>query len=151
MIIFLGFISLLPCWVGRHPFLCCQILIKSNKKWNTKHKYDIESGLFHHLILLCLCLLCFNDMLVVCWPAGFLTRDPRVVERKKPGKAKARKSFQWVKRWVLLFVHLGCLFMNFKFCMEHINAGLKSPVTCSLLIFNSFGWLRAPCCILVAS
>lgn len=29
---------------------------------------------------------------------GFLTRDPRVVERKKPGKAKARKSFQWVKR-----------------------------------------------------
>ncbi|KAK9098253.1 hypothetical protein Syun_025298 [Stephania yunnanensis] len=31
-------------------------------------------------------------------PAGFLTRDSRVVERKKPGKAKARKSFQWVKR-----------------------------------------------------
>ncbi|XP_059667111.1 small ribosomal subunit protein uS9m [Cornus florida] len=29
---------------------------------------------------------------------GFLTRDARVVERKKPGKAKARKSFQWVKR-----------------------------------------------------
>ncbi|XP_050384166.1 30S ribosomal protein S9, mitochondrial [Argentina anserina] len=30
--------------------------------------------------------------------SGFLTRDPRVVERKKPGKAGARKSFQWVKR-----------------------------------------------------
>ncbi|KAL1555116.1 Small ribosomal subunit protein uS9m [Salvia divinorum] len=30
--------------------------------------------------------------------AGFLTRDSRVVERKKPGKPKARKSFQWVKR-----------------------------------------------------
>ena len=29
---------------------------------------------------------------------GLLTRDSRVVERKKPGKAKARKSFQWVKR-----------------------------------------------------
>uniref|UniRef100_A0A7S1BT09 30S ribosomal protein S9, chloroplastic n=1 Tax=Corethron hystrix TaxID=216773 RepID=A0A7S1BT09_9STRA len=29
---------------------------------------------------------------------GLLTRDPRVVERKKPGKKKARKSFQWVKR-----------------------------------------------------
>ncbi|KAI3941664.1 hypothetical protein MKX01_018254 [Papaver californicum] len=29
---------------------------------------------------------------------GFLTRDSHVVERKKPGKAKARKSFQWVKR-----------------------------------------------------
>ena len=30
--------------------------------------------------------------------AGFLTRDPRVVERKKYGKAKARKSFQFSKR-----------------------------------------------------
>ncbi|KAI3793370.1 hypothetical protein L1987_35989 [Smallanthus sonchifolius] len=30
--------------------------------------------------------------------AGFLTRDSRVVERKKPGLAKARKSYQWVKR-----------------------------------------------------
>eukprot|EP00210_Caulerpa_lentillifera_P000850 g823.t1 len=29
---------------------------------------------------------------------GLTTRDARVVERKKPGKAKARKSFQWVKR-----------------------------------------------------
>lgn len=29
---------------------------------------------------------------------GFITRDSRIVERKKPGKAKARKSFQWVKR-----------------------------------------------------
>lgn len=29
---------------------------------------------------------------------GFLTRDSRSVERKKPGKAKARKSFQWTKR-----------------------------------------------------
>ena len=30
--------------------------------------------------------------------AGFLTRDPRAVERKKPGKKKARKSFQFSKR-----------------------------------------------------
>ena len=30
--------------------------------------------------------------------AGFLTRDSRVVERKKYGKAKARKSFQFSKR-----------------------------------------------------
>jgi small subunit ribosomal protein S9 len=29
---------------------------------------------------------------------GFLTRDPRVVERKKYGKAKARRSFQFSKR-----------------------------------------------------
>jgi len=29
---------------------------------------------------------------------GFLTRDPRVVERKKYGHAKARRSFQFSKR-----------------------------------------------------
>ncbi|MFL6858062.1 MAG: 30S ribosomal protein S9 [Allosphingosinicella sp.] len=29
---------------------------------------------------------------------GFLSRDPRVVERKKYGKAKARRSFQFSKR-----------------------------------------------------
>ena len=31
-------------------------------------------------------------------PHGFLTRDARVVERKKYGKAKARRSFQFSKR-----------------------------------------------------
>lgn len=31
-------------------------------------------------------------------PNGLLTRDPRAVERKKPGKKKARKSFQFSKR-----------------------------------------------------
>ena len=31
-------------------------------------------------------------------PMGFLTRDPRVVERKKPGQKKARKRFQFSKR-----------------------------------------------------
>ncbi|MGE5566338.1 MAG: 30S ribosomal protein S9 [Parcubacteria group bacterium] len=31
-------------------------------------------------------------------PHGFLTRDPRVVERKKYGRAKARRSFQFSKR-----------------------------------------------------
>ncbi len=30
--------------------------------------------------------------------AGFLMRDPRVVERKKPGRPKARKRFQFSKR-----------------------------------------------------
>lgn len=29
---------------------------------------------------------------------GFMTRDPRMVERKKPGQKKARKSFQFSKR-----------------------------------------------------
>ena len=31
-------------------------------------------------------------------PEGMLTRDSRIVERKKPGQKKARKKFQWVKR-----------------------------------------------------
>ncbi len=30
--------------------------------------------------------------------AGYLTRDPRMVERKKPGQPKARKRFQFSKR-----------------------------------------------------
>lgn len=29
---------------------------------------------------------------------GLMTRDPRMVERKKPGQKKARKRFQFVKR-----------------------------------------------------
>ncbi len=29
---------------------------------------------------------------------GFMTRDPRAVERKKPGRPKARKRFQFSKR-----------------------------------------------------
>ena len=31
-------------------------------------------------------------------PAGLLTRDPRAVERKKPGRPGARKRFQFSKR-----------------------------------------------------
>jgi small subunit ribosomal protein S9 len=38
------------------------------------------------------------DLRGVLKKAGFLTRDPRVVERKKYGKAKARRSFQFSKR-----------------------------------------------------
>jgi small subunit ribosomal protein S9 len=29
---------------------------------------------------------------------GFMTRDPRMVERKKPGRRKARRKFQFSKR-----------------------------------------------------
>jgi len=38
------------------------------------------------------------DLRGVLKKGGFLTRDARVVERKKYGKAKARKSFQFSKR-----------------------------------------------------
>jgi len=38
------------------------------------------------------------DLRPILKVAGFLTRDPRVVERKKYGRAKARRSFQFSKR-----------------------------------------------------
>jgi small subunit ribosomal protein S9 len=38
------------------------------------------------------------ELRAVLKPHGFLTRDPRVVERKKYGRAKARRSFQFSKR-----------------------------------------------------
>ena len=39
-----------------------------------------------------------EDMRVLLRPRGLLTRDPRKVERKKPGRPKARKRFQFSKR-----------------------------------------------------
>lgn len=38
------------------------------------------------------------ELRAVLKPEGFLTRDSRVVERKKYGRAKARRSFQFSKR-----------------------------------------------------
>ena len=38
------------------------------------------------------------ELRTVLKKAGFLTRDDRVVERKKYGKAKARRSYQFSKR-----------------------------------------------------
>lgn len=38
------------------------------------------------------------DLRPILKRGGFLTRDPRVVERKKYGKRKARRSFQFSKR-----------------------------------------------------
>ena len=37
-------------------------------------------------------------MLMMFCPAGVVTRDPRRVERKKPGHVKARKMPTWTKR-----------------------------------------------------
>jgi len=39
-----------------------------------------------------------NELRPALKKVGFLTRDPRVVERKKPGLAKARRSYQFSKR-----------------------------------------------------
>ena len=39
-----------------------------------------------------------EDNKVALKEEGIMTRDPRMVERKKPGQPKARKKFQFSKR-----------------------------------------------------
>jgi small subunit ribosomal protein S9 len=39
-----------------------------------------------------------NPMRIAMRKEGLLTRDSRMVERKKPGQPKARKRFQYSKR-----------------------------------------------------
>lgn len=39
-----------------------------------------------------------NTIRIAMRKEGLLTRDPRMVERKKPGQPKARKRFQYSKR-----------------------------------------------------
>ncbi|MCX5681769.1 MAG: 30S ribosomal protein S9 [Candidatus Omnitrophica bacterium] len=41
---------------------------------------------------------CDEDTRAVLKKAKYLSRDPRMKERKKPGQKGARKKFQWVKR-----------------------------------------------------
>ena len=56
-----------------------------------------QAGAVRHGISKCLDL--YNpDNHIVLRQQGFLTRDSRVVERKKYGKRKARRSFQFSKR-----------------------------------------------------
>ncbi|MFO1188697.1 MAG: 30S ribosomal protein S9 [Alphaproteobacteria bacterium] len=56
-----------------------------------------QAGAVRHGIAVALCN--FDPSLRVALKAGgFLTRDSRVVERKKYGRAKARRSFQFSKR-----------------------------------------------------
>lgn len=56
-----------------------------------------QAGALRHGISKCLNLF-EPELHTVLKKAGFLTRDSRVVERKKYGKAKARKSYQFSKR-----------------------------------------------------
>ena len=56
-----------------------------------------QAGAVRHGLSRALCLF-EPDLRKPLKSAGMLTRDSRVVERKKYGKAKARKSFQFSKR-----------------------------------------------------
>ena len=56
-----------------------------------------QAGAVKHGISRALCLF-EPELRTTLKSAGLLTRDSRTVERKKYGKAKARKSFQFSKR-----------------------------------------------------
>ena len=56
-----------------------------------------QAGAVRHGLSRALCLF-EPDLRKLLKTAGMLTRDSRVVERKKYGRAKARKSFQFSKR-----------------------------------------------------
>ena len=75
---------------------------------DTMGKFDVEAtvtgggvsgqaGALRHGVARAL-LLASEDNRAILKKAGFLTRDDRVVERKKFGKAKARRSYQFSKR-----------------------------------------------------
>jgi len=77
-------------------------------KTNTKNEFDLDctvtggglsgqaGAILHGLAR---ALDNFNpDLHKILRKEGFLTRDNRAVERKKPGRPKARKSFQFSKR-----------------------------------------------------
>ena len=75
---------------------------------NTMNKYDIvsnirggglsgQAGAFRHGIARAL-LLAEPALKESLRKYGFLTRDPRMKERKKYGQKGARKRFQWTKR-----------------------------------------------------
>jgi len=75
---------------------------------NTKDQYDVEANVIgggvtgqaqaiRLAISRALCKI-NPEYRALLKPLGVLTRDPRMVERKKPGQKKARKRFQFSKR-----------------------------------------------------
>ncbi len=79
------------------------------EKTQTQGQFDIfatvsggglsgQAGAIRHGISKALALFSPKDYRATLKAVGFLTRDPRVVERKKYGKRKARRSFQFSKR-----------------------------------------------------
>lgn len=78
------------------------VLLKAEHKYDTTIKVEgggisSQAGAIRHAIARSLALMSeYNKKIMK--KAGFLTRDPRMVERKKPGQPKARKKFQFSKR-----------------------------------------------------
>lgn len=62
------------------------------------HEPDLKPVLRRGMVMFDFSALCRIHGLADLFLAGCVTRDPRRVERKKPGKLKARKMPAWVKR-----------------------------------------------------
>lgn len=84
------------------------ILLEPMKQTNTLNKFDIvakvtgggmtgQAGAFR-LGLARAIASCDEGNKTILKKGNFLSRDPRMKERKKPGQKGARKKFQWVKR-----------------------------------------------------
>ena len=85
-----------------------KIALKPVEVWTASRKYDIyvnvygggitgQAGAMSHSIARAI-LKKDESMKDTLRKEGLLTRDPRMVERKKPGRPKARKRFQFSKR-----------------------------------------------------
>ena len=87
----------------------CKAMVKSPLiVTNTEKEYDVtarvngggvsaQAGALRHAIARSLAAI-GEDVKKAVKKAGYLTRDPRMVERKKPGQPGARKRFQFSKR-----------------------------------------------------
>lgn len=77
-------------------------VIKAEKNYDVNVKVcgggiASQAGAIRHAISRSLLVL-GEDTKKILKKEGFLTRDPRMVERKKPGQPKARRRFQFSKR-----------------------------------------------------
>ena len=85
-----------------------KVALKPIEVWSGSKKYDIyvnvngggvsgQAGAVSHALARAI-LAIDESMKDTLRKEGLLTRDPRMVERKKPGRPKARKRFQFSKR-----------------------------------------------------
>ena len=97
----------LDAYFGNHTR--CKAMVKSPLVvTNLEKEYDVtarvngggvsaQAGALRHAIARSLAQIS-EDVKKAVKKAGYLTRDPRMVERKKPGQPGARKRFQFSKR-----------------------------------------------------
>lgn len=76
--------------VGKSNSIDISVIVSGGGK--SAQSEAIRHGISRALVLM------NADFRPVLKKAGFLTRDPREVERKKPGLKKARRAPQWSKR-----------------------------------------------------